>query len=74
MMKYFFVCTKSNLKINDYLISLQDKPLQVDSSQDIVLRARDEQKNISSKLVIGQLISNIVYISVSVLNHNELVQ
>ncbi|XP_078326518.1 zeta-sarcoglycan-like [Crassostrea virginica] len=33
--------------------SMQDKPLQVDSSQDIVLRARDEQKNISSKLVIG---------------------
>lgn len=33
--------------------SVQDKPLHVDSSRDILLRARDEEKNITSTLHIG---------------------
>ncbi|XP_056013262.1 delta-sarcoglycan-like [Ostrea edulis] len=33
--------------------SLQDKPLYIDSSKDILLRARDGKKNITSTLLVG---------------------
>ncbi|XP_061193057.1 zeta-sarcoglycan-like [Saccostrea echinata] len=33
--------------------SMQDKPLYIDSSKDIILRARDGKKNMSSTLLVG---------------------